>query len=120
MFDFHTLSEFSRAHCIAICAFLVPANLLLTLHTLILTVLGRPQVQIVRAAVIACIPALLMVFHVFTWFEIGVVMAPTYILLCLGSVCLAISIWSLAHPTSISRLLNALRSRASIAVGLVR
>ncbi|MCL1475666.1 hypothetical protein [Argonema antarcticum] len=115
MFEFHTLSEFSRAHCIGICAFLVPANLLLTLHTLILTVLGRPQEQIVRAAGIACIPALLMVLHVFTWWAIGVVMAPTYILLCLGSVCLAISIWSLAHPTSINRLLNSLRSKASIA-----
>ncbi|HEY9711175.1 MAG TPA: hypothetical protein V6D48_23405, partial [Oculatellaceae cyanobacterium] len=77
MFDFNNLFEFSRTNCIALCAFLVPANLFFTLRTVIFTGLGRPQVQVRQAAVLACIPALVMVLHVFTWLMIGVVMAPT-------------------------------------------
>lgn len=120
MIDFNTLSEFSRAHCVAICAFLVPANLVLTLQTLILAVLDRPQVQIAGAAVIAWIPALLMILHVFTWWAIGVVMAPTYILLCLGSICLVINIWAIARPKSISRWFGIMRSKAAIGFGFVK
>lgn len=113
MFDFNSLCEFSRAHCIAICAFLVPANLLATLQTMILTGLGRPQVQVVRATVIAAICAIAMLFHVGTWWMIGVVMAPTYILFTLASVCLGINFWAVAHPTSMMRLLRALWTFAS-------
>ncbi len=88
MFDFHTLAEFSRAHCVSICAFLVPANLLATLLTMIFTALCRPHVQVWQAAGIASLFAVAMMLHVFTWFAIGVVMAPTYILLWLGITCL--------------------------------
>ncbi|MEE3718960.1 hypothetical protein V2H45_19630 [Tumidithrix elongata RA019] len=35
--------------------------------------------------------ALAMIFHVFTWFIVGVVMTPTFILLGLGGGCLAIN-----------------------------
>ncbi len=108
MLDFNTLSEFSRTNCIAICAFLVPANLLFTLQTIIFTGLRRPQAQVRQAVVLACIPALVMVLHVFTWFLIGVVMAPTYILLCLASTCIGINLWALIHPQSMVRLLDAL------------
>ena len=88
MFDFNTLAEFSRTNCVSICAFLVPANLVATSLTMILTALRRPQVQVWQAGGIASIFALVMILHVFTWFMIGVVMAPTYILLWLGSSCL--------------------------------
>lgn len=88
MFDFNTIAEFSRAHCISIGAFLVPANLLATSLTIILAALRRPQVQVWQAAGIASIPALMMVYHVFSWFMIEVVMAPTYILLWLAISCL--------------------------------
>ncbi len=108
MFDFNTLFEFSRANCVAICAFLVPANLLLTLRTIVFTGLSRPQVQVRQAAVLACIPALVMVLHVWTWFMIGVVMAPTFILLWLASTCLGINFWAITHPQSMVRLLRAL------------
>lgn len=37
MFDFNTLAEFSRAYCIGICAFLIPANLVATSLTIIFT-----------------------------------------------------------------------------------
>lgn len=100
MFDFNTLAEFSRTHCIAICAFLVPANLVATLATLILTGLGRPQAQVWCAAGIASIPALMMGLHVFTWFTIGMVAASTYILLFLAMICLSINLWAVTHSSS--------------------
>ncbi|MEW5861952.1 MAG: hypothetical protein AB1861_31995 [Cyanobacteriota bacterium] len=106
MFDFNALFEFSRANCIGICAFLVPANLLFTLQTMIFTGLRRSQSQVLSAVGLACIPALVMIFHVFTWWMVGVVMAPTFILLGLASTCLSINFWAVAHPQSMSRLLR--------------
>ena len=88
MFDLHSVSEFSRAHCISICAFLVPAILVTTLATMIFTALRRPQAWVWQAAGVGSIFAIVMILHVFTWFVVGVVMAPTYILLWLGSSCL--------------------------------
>ncbi|WP_066376683.1 MULTISPECIES: hypothetical protein [unclassified Anabaena] len=92
MLDFHTLAEFSRTNCVGICAFLVPANLLATLLTIILAVVGRPTFQIWQAASFASIFAVLMVLHVYSWFVIGVVMLPTYILLGLAITCLLINV----------------------------
>jgi hypothetical protein len=87
MLDFNTVTEFSHTYCIAICAFLVPANLLATLMTGILTGLNRPRVQVRASVVVASLFATTMIFHVFTWFAIGVVMPPTYILLLMAIVC---------------------------------
>lgn len=92
MFDFNFLAEFSRAYCIGICAFLIPANLVTTSLTITFTLLRYPAVQVWQVAGIASIFALLMILHVFTWFMIGVVMAPTYILLGLGSICLFVNL----------------------------
>lgn len=103
-----SLFEFSRTHCIAICAFLVPANLLSTLLTLRLVVLRRPTVQIQRAVSLASCFALVMVLHVLTWLVIGVVMPPTYILFWLASTCLLINVWAIAHPASLNRILEVL------------
>ncbi len=88
MFDFNTLAEFSRANCVTICAFLVPANLLVTILTMVLTALRRPSHQIWQSAAIASFFASVMILHVYTWFMIGVVMAPTYILMSLAITCL--------------------------------
>ncbi len=88
MLDFQTLSEFSRANCVSICAFLVPANLLATVTTITLALLRRPIYQIWTSVGIASFFALVMVMHVYTWFIIGVVMLPTYILLLLAMTCL--------------------------------
>ncbi|GET36218.1 hypothetical protein [Microseira sp. BLCC-F43] len=117
MIDLNSIFEFSRTHCLAICGFLVPANLLATLQTLILVGLNRPQYQVQRATVMAITCALAMVLHVYTWFAIGVVMPPTYILLSLGSVCLCLNIWALGHRESMMRLLRTLYLSA---VGRVR
>lgn len=97
MFDFNTLADFSRANCISICALLIPANLISTFLTLYLTVLRRPPVQVWQMAGIGNIFAVLMLYHVFTWFMIGIVMAPTYILLCLGSICFFTNIVAIAY-----------------------
>jgi hypothetical protein len=111
MLDFNTLSDFSRTHCISICAFLVPANLFFTIQAMIFTALYRPKIQLWQAAGIGNVCALIMVIHVLTWFQVGVVMAPTYILLLLASTCLFINNWAIAHPQSMSQLLRGLYFR---------
>lgn len=42
MFNINLLFEFSRNHCVAICALMVPASLLLTLRTMMYRSLGTP------------------------------------------------------------------------------
>ncbi|MEG5066265.1 hypothetical protein QUB33_21845 [Microcoleus sp. B3-A4] len=113
MLDFNTVTEFSHTYCIAICAFLVPANLLTTLQTVILTALNRPRMQIWASVVVASLWATAMIFHVFSWFAIGVVMPPTYILLVMGITCLTINVWAIAHPASMMQLIR-------VAVSVVR
>lgn len=113
MLDFNTVTEFSSTYCIAICAFLVPANLLTTLQTAILTGLNRPRIQVWASVVVASLWATAMIFHVFTWFAIGVVMPPTYILLVMGITCLTINVWAIAHPASMMQLIR-------VAVSVVR
>ncbi len=88
MLEFNSLAEFSRANCVSICTFLVPANLLATLLTMIFAALRRPSYQVLQAAIAACFFAVVMVLHVYTWFAIGVVRAPTFILLWLAITCL--------------------------------
>ncbi|MEG4023644.1 MULTISPECIES: hypothetical protein [unclassified Microcoleus] len=106
MIDFNTVIEFSHTHCIAICAFLVPANLLTTLQTVILTGINRPRMQIWASVMVASLWATAMIFHVFSWFAIGVVMPPTYILLVMGITCLTINVWAIAHPASMMQLIR--------------
>jgi hypothetical protein len=95
MLDLNTLSELSRANCISICAFLVPAILLATLLTVVLVFLHRPSQQIWQSAGVASIFALVMILHVYTWFQVGIVMAPTYILLSLAITCLLTNLGAL-------------------------
>jgi hypothetical protein len=113
MLDFNTITEFSHTYCIAICAFLVPANLLATLMTGIFTGLNRPRVQVRASVVVASLFATAMIFHVFTWFAIGVVMPPTYILLLMAIVCLAINLWAIGRPASMMQLIRVAISQLS-------
>lgn len=108
MLDLNPLFEFSRANCVAICAFLVPANLISTVTTLTFTALGRSFQQIFLTAGIAALFSGIMVLHVLTWFLVGVVMMPTFILLALGSVCLVINLWAVFRPTQLAGLLHAI------------
>jgi hypothetical protein len=86
------LFELSRAYCIPICAVLVPANLLATLQTMLFVWFGRPIVQVQLMALVACLYASVLLLHVVSWFAVGVVMAPTYILTTLGSLCILINL----------------------------
>ena len=106
MLNFAPLFEFSRNHCAAICAFLVPANLLATSQTLLLLFLQRPIPQIRLAAIFASIFALTLFLHVGTWFAIGVVQTPTFILLGLGTTCLVINFWAITDSRSFQKLLQ--------------
>lgn len=108
MLDINLLFNFSRNHCVAICAVLVPANLLLTLWTVLLVGRFHSQAQVRQAMITASVFALILLMHNFTWFSIGVVMAPSYILLVLACVCLSFNLWAIAHPTSLSHLLRQL------------
>jgi hypothetical protein len=103
MLDFNALFEFSRTHCIAICAFLVPANLVATSLTMVLTVLQRNG--ILRSASIAGLFAGLMVLHVLTWFMVGVVMLPTFVLSALAIVCCGINLWAVLGRNSLANFL---------------
>ncbi|MEM1425741.1 MAG: hypothetical protein AAGF75_04215 [Cyanobacteria bacterium P01_H01_bin.130] len=90
----HHAAEFSRAHCVKICAFLVPANLAATLQTLMMMALDRPLWQVGFMAAIAAAYATVMVLHVLTWFVVGVVMVPTYVLLSFGLACCIVNSWA--------------------------
>ncbi len=107
------LCNFSTAYCAAICAFLIPANLLATCWTLWLVGHNRSQQQIQQAITLAFLFATAMSLHVFSWIIIGVVMAPTYILLGLASVCLGVNTWAIFHSAS-------LRLQVVAIVGVVR
>ncbi|WP_334311678.1 hypothetical protein [Kamptonema animale] len=80
------------------------------MQTIIFTGIKRSQIQVRLAAAVGSFCALIMILHVFTWLAIGVVMAPTYILFVLGSICLGTNLWAVVHSSSMSRLVGYLLS----------
>ena len=93
MFDITSLGEFSRNHCIGICAFLVPANLLTTLTSLILVIINPAQRNLLISASIAISFAIILSCHVASWLIVGVIQVPTFILLALSVFCIGLNIW---------------------------
>ncbi|MEB3279947.1 MAG: hypothetical protein VKK42_13620 [Lyngbya sp.] len=112
MLDLNTIAEFSRANCGTICAFLVPANVLATLQTLVFTGMKSSPVKLRLMVGFACVYSVLMLLHVYSWFSIGIVMLPTYILLSLGGVCLATNLWAIAHRSSLLNLIELVTATA--------
>ncbi|BAW95845.1 hypothetical protein NIES970_07590 [[Synechococcus] sp. NIES-970] len=102
---FEQLCEFSRCHCIAICGGLVPFNLILSFLTLVYVVRQAPPSLIQKNAIAVYGGVTLMVLHVSTWFLIGVVMIPTFLLPAFGAVCVAINLWGTQSPNSLRRFL---------------
>ena len=102
---FDQLCEFSRNHCIGICGCLVPFNLILSFLTLVYV--GREMSpQLVQKNAIAVYSGVtLMVLHVSTWFLVGVVMIPTFILPVFGATCVAIHLWATKSPVTMRRFL---------------
>lgn len=97
MFDLQPLFEYSRFHCVAICSFLVPANLLTTIAILVSIVRGQSVAKIFWLRRIASVFAIALFIHVSTWFIIGVITPVTFILFALGSTCLLIDIVAVAY-----------------------
>ncbi|WP_205370718.1 hypothetical protein [Thermoleptolyngbya sp. PKUAC-SCTB121] len=105
---FGAMGDFSRTYCLAICAMLVPANLLATLQTLIFVGCNRPRSTIRWITSAASLYAVLMLLHILTWFVVGVVMLPTFVLTGLGGLCLGLNVWAIARPQSLSKFLRRL------------
>ncbi len=102
MLDLETIFEFSRQNCIAICSFLVPANLLATFLTLICFWIQRPLSQIKACASLSAIFALTLFLHVATWFIIGVITPVTFILAGLGTTCLVVNLVAVVYYKDIN------------------
>lgn len=111
LIDFVSIAEFSRDRCIAICAFLIPANLLTTIGTLAIVILGRPKHYLRWTVAIATGLALLLISHVGTWFAIGVVTPVTFILLGLATTCLLVNFGGLIYQPFLREKALALSSR---------
>jgi hypothetical protein len=86
MFDPSWIGHFSRCHCVAICAALVPLNLLVS--ALVIGLVARdiaPRWR--RLLALGGLPlGGLLVAHVASWWVVGVVALPTIILPTLASV----------------------------------
>jgi hypothetical protein len=108
MFDLTALHEFSRCHCVAICAALIPANLLISTAAIGLAVFDRSaavgQRWLSRAGVIC---GLLLIAHVASWWLVGVVAPATFILPTLGLVCMGVNWTCRHHPAILQRLWQA-------------
>jgi ATP/ADP translocase len=89
--DLTTILHFSHNHCIAICAFLVPASLLATANAALAFFFDRPRHQVRLAALLASSFPLVLILHVLSWFVVGVVTPVTFILSGLAATCLAIN-----------------------------
>ena len=111
MLDFQPIFEFSRNNCVAICSFLVPANLITTIATLALVIVNQPLLKIRWSMSIASIFAIALFLHVSTWFIIGVITPVTFILFGLGSTCLAINTLAIIYRQEIYQLVSIKLSR---------
>jgi hypothetical protein len=112
--ELNSIAEFSRCHCIGICALLVPTNFGLACATLWLTALNRSPRLIYTIICLGVLPAIVLFLHVATWWSIGVVMLPTFILPILATTCLAIYTYAIVAPQHLRNLLLTI-SKISVA-----
>jgi len=111
MLDFNLLSEFSRQNCVAICAFLVPANLITTIQTLILLYLMRPIRQIRLASLFAIVFAFTLFLHISTWIVIGVFTPVSILLFGLGTTCIIINCFAAIYPRNFGTIMRAIGTK---------
>lgn len=108
------LAELSRIHCIAICSFLVPANLLATSLTLLSLYFQRPTRQILPIAAVASLLACTLFLHVNTWLIIGVIRIPTFVLWGLGLTCLVVNLKAITDTQRFGQFLHKIIAMAKI------
>jgi hypothetical protein len=101
MLDFSTINHLSRCHCVAICAFLVPTNLLLSSTVLLLTGLDRSPLARRNLSLIGTFAAMLLIAHVASWWIVGVVAPATFILPALGLLSTVVN-WSCVKYSAIA------------------
>ena len=99
--NFATINHLSRCHCVAICALLVPTNLLLSTAVILLTGLARSPQTRRNLSIIGTFTALLLIAHVASWWIVGVVAPATFILPALGLLC-TVTNWGCVKYSSIA------------------
>ena len=112
MLDLEPVFEFSRQNCVAICSFLVPANLITAMTTVILIIKEQPSNIIGKSVGIAAVFAITLFLHVSTWFMIGVITPVTFILFGLGTTCLGINLLAIIYRQQLVQLFNQKLSRS--------
>lgn len=105
MLDLEPIFEFSRHNCVAICSFLVPANLITTVATMVF-VTSQSLSKMLWSQRIASVLAVTLFLHVSTWFIIGVVTPVTFILFGLGTTCLITNLLAVAYRREIAQILE--------------
>ncbi len=104
MLELNTIGEFSRCHCIGICAILIPTSLCLSSAT-IWSAATNKSILLVRTTIyLGILTAILLLLHVATWLSIGVVMLPTFILPVIAISTLSIQIYALVNPQHLRNL----------------
>ncbi len=107
MLNLQPIIEFSCNNCVAICSFLVPANLITTITTLTLVITNQPLQKTSWSMGIASVFAIALFLHVSTWFIIGVITPVTFILFGLGTTCLTINALAIVYRQQISQVISA-------------
>ena len=101
---FEPIFEFSRHNCVAICSFLVPANLIATVVTSILVATEQSLSKMRWSRAIASVLAATLFLHVSTWFIIGVITPVTFILFGLGTTCLVVNMLAVMYAKEIAEI----------------
>jgi hypothetical protein len=74
------------------------------------TALGRSTKTIYATVALSILPAIVLLLHVMTWWAVGVVMLPTYILPVLAITCLTINAIAAINPQQMGYLLRKIYS----------
>ena len=104
MLEISSIAEFSRSHCVSICAVFIPLNLCVAGGTTLLVVSNRSPRLLYSTVGISLLPAIVLLLHVATWWSIGVVMLPTFILPALAMVCLVNNAYAVIAPQHMRKL----------------
>ncbi|MDJ0704775.1 MAG: hypothetical protein QNJ46_15945 [Leptolyngbyaceae cyanobacterium MO_188.B28] len=85
-------------HCVALCAFLVPANLLVSLQIILFSAFECPRYYLWIMAAASALYASVLVMHDLSWFMIGVIAPPTFVIMFVVALCLGVNAWAIARP----------------------
>jgi hypothetical protein len=111
MLDLATLNHFSRCNCVAICAVLIPVNLLISTAVIALSALNLSPRKRQRLAILGLFPALLLVSHVASWWVVGVVAPASFLLPSIALLCTIVNWLCLWKPEIVQQQYGSLRNR---------